>query len=126
MVWLWLLLKKFHCKALSLTVRSVVSSLSFVTPFSNFPLSMCNYLSFRASVFLCLLLDLDTNEGLDPLGAFPLFLKKVAGIIATKLSVIFRGLIRLGSLPECWCLIMLLPFPRVLNPMIMKTTDPYQ
>ena len=33
---------------------------------------------------------------------FPLFLKKVADIIAPKLSIIFQRLIRLGSFPECW------------------------
>ena len=49
-----------------------------------------------------LLLDLDTYGGVDSLGVFPLFLKKVADIIAPKLSTIFRRFIRLGSFPECW------------------------
>ena len=53
------------------------------------------------SVLLRLLLDLDTYGGVDPLGVFPLFLKKVADIIAPKQSIIFRWLISLGSLPEC-------------------------
>ena len=48
------------------------------------------------------LLELDTYRGVDPLDMFPLFLKKVADIIAPKLSVIFRWLIRLRSFPECW------------------------
>ena len=46
---------------------------------------------------MCLLHDLDTYGGVDPLGVFPLFLKKVADIIAPKLSII-----RLRSFPECW------------------------
>ena len=63
---------------------------------------MCNSLAFRTSVTLRLLLDLDTYRGVDPLGVFPLFLKKVADIISPKLSIIFYELIRLGSFPECW------------------------
>ena len=59
-------------------------------------------MAFRTSVLLRLLLDLDTYGGVDPLGVFPLFLKKVADIIAPKLGIIFRRLIRLGSFPECW------------------------
>ena len=33
---------------------------------------------------------------------FPQFLKMVTDVIAPKLSIIFRGLIRRGSFPECW------------------------
>ena len=33
---------------------------------------------------------------------FPIFLNKVADIIAPKLSIIFCKLIRHGSFPECW------------------------
>ena len=57
---------------------------------------------FRTTVLLCLLLDLGTYGGVDPLGVFPIFLKMVADIIAPKLSIIFRGLIRRGSFLECW------------------------
>ena len=46
-------------------------------------------------------LDLDTYVAVYSLGVFPLFSKKVADIIAPKLSIIFRRLIRLGSFPEC-------------------------
>ena len=59
-------------------------------------------MAFRTSVLQRLLLDLDTYGGFDPLGVFPLFLKKVADIIAPKLSIIICRLIRLGSFPECW------------------------
>ena len=53
-----------------------------------------------------LILDLDTYECADLLGVFPAFLKKVADIIAPKLSIIFRKLIRLfmivsGELEFC-------------------------
>ena len=59
-------------------------------------------MAFRTFVLLRLLLDLDTYGGVDPLGVFPLFLKKFADIVAPKLSIIFHRLIRLGSFRECW------------------------
>ena len=68
----------------------------FVAPLSHFPQSRCNSLAFLTSVLLRLLLDLDTYRGVDPLGVFPLFLKKVADIIAPKLTIIFRKFIHLG------------------------------
>ena len=69
---------------------------------SCFPQSGCNSLVFQTSVFRRLLLDFDTYGGVDLLGVFPLFQKKVADIIAPKLSIIFRRLIHLGSFPDCW------------------------
>ena len=71
----------------------------FVTPLSQFRF---NSLTFCTSVLLCLLLDLDTYGGVDPLGVFPLVLKKIAYNITQKLSITFRRLIHLGSFPECW------------------------
>ena len=61
----------------------------FNTPLSCFPPSKCNSFTFRTSVLLRLLLDLDTHGDVDPLGAFPLFLKKVEDIIAQKKKIIF-------------------------------------
>ena len=69
----------------------------FVTLCLVCPQSRYNSLAFQTSVLLGLLLDLDAYGGVDPLGVFPLFLKKVADIIAPKLSIIFRQHIRLGS-----------------------------
>ena len=93
--------EKVSLLALSLTVSSVVSSSSHLS-LCCFPQSRCNSLAFQTPVLLRLLLDIDTYGGVDPLGVFSLFMKKVADIIAQKLSIIFRGLIRWGSLPECW------------------------
>ena len=73
-----------------------------VTPLSCFPQPWCNFLAFRTSVLLCLLLDLDTYGDIDPFCVFSLFLNKVVDIIAPKLSIIFSWLIRLGSFLECW------------------------
>ena len=48
-----------------------------------------------------LLLDLDPYGGTDPLDMFPLFLKRTADVMAPRLSVVFRWLVRLGSFPPC-------------------------
>ena len=92
-VWRWLLLRKRHSWALSLTASSVVSSSSHVC---------FNSWAFRTPVLLRLLLDLNTYGCVDSLVVFPLFLKIVADIIAPKFSIIFHLLIRLGSFPVCW------------------------
>ena len=76
-------MRKPNSWALSLTASTVVS---IVTPLSCFPQSRCNYLAFRTSVIMCLFLDLDMYGGVDPLGLFPLFLKKVVDAIAQKRS----------------------------------------
>ena len=49
-----------------------------------------------------LLLDLDPYGGTDPLGMFPLFLKRTADVRSPRLIVVFRRLVRLGSFPSCW------------------------
>ena len=49
-----------------------------------------------------LLLDLDPYGGTDQFGMFPLFLKRTADVMASRLSVVFRRLVRLGSFPACW------------------------
>ena len=58
--------------------------------------------AFRTSEVKRLLLDLDPYGGTDPLGMFPLFLKRTADVLAPSLSVVFRRLLRLGSFPGCW------------------------
>ena len=83
----WLLPRKRHFWALSLTVSKCREQ--FVTRLSSFPQSRCNSLAFRTPALLRLLLDLDTYGGADPLGVIPLFLKMVADIIAAKQSIIF-------------------------------------
>ena len=53
--------------------------------------------AFRSCEVKHLLLDLDTYGGPDPLGMVPLFLQTAADVMATRLSVVFRRLVRLGS-----------------------------
>ena len=56
----------------------------------------------RSSEARRLLLDLKAYGGTDPLGMFPLFLKRTADVMALRLTVVFRRLVRLGSFPACW------------------------
>ena len=48
------------------------------------------------------MLDLDPYGGYDPMGMYPLFLKRTADVLVPGLSVVFRRLLRLGSFPACW------------------------
>ena len=57
--------------------------------------------TFRSSEMRCLLLDLDPYGGTDPLGIFPIFLRRTADVMASRLSVVFWHLVRLGSFPAC-------------------------
>ena len=46
------------------------------------------------------------------MGIFPLFLKRTADVMAPHLSVVFRGLVRLGSFPPCWRQANVTPIPK--------------
>ena len=59
-----------------------------------------------------LLLDLDPYCGTDPLGMFPLFLKRTADVMTPRLSVVSRRLVRLGSFPACWRKANVTPIPK--------------
>ena len=59
-----------------------------------------------------LLLDLDSYCGTDPLCMFPLFLKKLAKVLAPRLAVVFRRLLRLGCFPVCWRVANVSPIPK--------------
>ena len=54
--------------------------------------------AFRSREVRRLLLDLDSYGSTDPLGMFPLF-KRTADVLAPRLSVEFRRLVRLGCFP---------------------------
>jgi hypothetical protein len=57
--------------------------------------------AFRSEEVRRLFSGLDAYGGTDPAGLFPLFYKKAAVVLAPKLSVIVRRLIRSGEFPEC-------------------------
>ena len=58
--------------------------------------------AFRSSEVRHLLLDLDPYIPTDPLGMFPLFLKRTADDMAAHFSVVFWRLVRLGSFLAFW------------------------
>ena len=58
------------------------------------------------------MLDLHPYGGTDPLGMFPLFLKRTANVMANCLSVVFWQLVRLGSFPACWRQANVTPIPK--------------
>ena len=68
--------------------------------------------AFRSREVKRLLLDLDSYGGTDPLGMFPLFLKRTAEVLAPRLTVVFRPLLRLGSVPVCWRVANVTPIPK--------------
>ena len=68
--------------------------------------------AFRSSEVKRLLLDLDPYGGTDPLGMFSLFLKRTADVLAWRLNVVFRRLLRLGSFPACWRQANVTPIPK--------------
>ena len=46
------------------------------------------------------------------MGMFPLFLKRTADVLAPRLNVVFRRLVRLGSFPACWRQANVTPIPK--------------
>ena len=58
-----------------------------------------------------LLLDLYSYGGTDPLGLFILFLKTTAEVLAPRLAVVCRRLLRFGSFPVCWRVTNVTPIP---------------
>ena len=58
------------------------------------------------------MLDLDPYGGTVILGMFPIFLKRTADVIAPRLSVVLRRLIRLDSFPACWRQANITPIPK--------------
>ena len=71
-------------------------------PLTCHPSPSLSTFAFRSSEVRHLLLNLDPYGGIDPFGMFPLFLKRTADVMAPRLSVVFRRLVRLGSFLACW------------------------
>ena len=57
-------------------------------------------------------LDLNPYGGTDPLGMFPLFLKRTADVMAPHLCVVFRRLVCLGSVLACYRQVNVTPIPK--------------
>ena len=69
-------------------------------PPTCFPMPKFTSMAFKSSEIKFYLKDLDSNGGCDPCDIFPLFLKKMADLLALKLAKIFRDLLRSGRFPE--------------------------
>ena len=92
-------------------------------PLTCHPSASLTSFAFSSSEVRRLLLDLDLYGGSDPLGMLPLFLKRTADALATRLSVVFRWLVRLGSFPACWRQAKVTPIPKGHRPPLLPITD---
>ena len=81
--------------------------------------------AFRSSEVRRLLLNLDPYGGTDPLGLFPIFLNRTVDVMAPRLSVVFRWLVRLGSFPACWRHPNVPQFRKVHRPLLLQITDQF-
>ena len=81
-------------------------------PLTCHPSPSLTTFTFRSSEVRRLLLDLDPYGGINPMGMFPLFLKRTADVMAPRLRVVFRRLVRLGSFLACWRQSNVTPFPK--------------
>ena len=71
-------------------------------PLTCHPSPSLTTFAFRSSEVIRLLLDLDPYGGSDPLGMFPLFLKRTADVMSPRLSVVFWWPVRMGSFQASW------------------------
>ena len=71
------------------------------------------------------LLDLDSYGDNDPLGMFPFFQKRTAVVLAPRLAVVLRRLLRLGSFPFCWRVANVTQFQRVNLPSQWPITEQF-
>ena len=78
------------------------SSEELVIPQSCHPEAKLTMIAFRSREIKRLMLDLDPYGGSGPDGIFPLFFIKTAGILAPKIAVIFRKLVRAGKFSLFW------------------------
>ena len=81
-------------------------------PLTCHPSPSLTTFAFRSREVWRILLDLDPYFGTDPIGVFPLFLKRTADVMASRLSVVLRRIFRLGSFPACWRQTNVTPIPK--------------
>ena len=80
--------------------------------------------AFRSNEVRRLLLDLDPCGGTDPLGMFRVFfVKRIADVLAQRLSVAVRQLVRLGSFQLCGDRPTSLQFRKVRHPPLLPITN---
>ena len=91
-------------------------------PLTCHPSHSLTTFAFRSSEVRRLLLDLDLYGATDPLGMFPLFLRELL-MSWPLLSVVFRRLVRLGSVKACWRQAMSPQLRKVHRPPLLPITD---
>ena len=79
--------------------------------------------AFKSREVRRLLLDLDPYGGTDPLGMFPLFVKRTTDVMVLRLSVVFRWLVRLGSFRLAGDRPMSPQFRKVHRSLLLPITD---
>ena len=94
-------------------------------PLTCHPSPSLTTFAFRSREVRRLLLDLDPYGGTDPLGVFPLFLKRTANVMAPRFSVVFRRLVRLGNFPSCWRQANVTQFQKVHRPLLLQITEQF-
>ena len=94
-------------------------------PLTYHPSNSLTTFVFRSSEVRRLLLDVDPYGGTDPLGMFPLFLKRTADVMAPRLSVVFQKFVRLGSFQACWRQDNVTPIPKGPPSSLLPITDQF-
>ena len=97
---------------LSIHFDSKQSRESVDLPLTCHPSPSLTTFAYWSSEDRSLLSDLDPYGGTDPLGMCPLFLKRTADVVAPRLSVVFRWLVRLSSFSACWRQANVTPIPK--------------
>ncbi len=103
---------------LSDVFRSKQSEDLIELPPTCFPEASFSKFAFRSRDVLKLLSYLDSYGGVDPNCIFPLFIKNNKTLLAPKLSVLFRSLIRSGSFPVAWRTANVTPIPKTSPPSV--------
>ena len=80
-------------------------------PLTYLPSPSFSTFAFRSSEGRLLLLELDPYGGTDPMGIFPIFLKRTTDVLTPSLSVVFR-LAHVGSFPVYWIQANASPIPK--------------
>ena len=107
-----LLLDHFDCQQ----SREAVDS-----PLTCHPSPRLTTFAFRSNEVSRFLLDLEPYGSTDPMGMFPHFLMRTSDVLAPRLSVEFRQLIRLGHFPACWRQANVTPIPK--GPPLLPITN---
>ena len=103
--------------------ESKQSSEAVDLPLTCHPSPSLTTFAFKSREVRRLLLDLDLYGDTDPLGKFPLFLYNTADVMAFRLSVVFRRLVRLSTFPPWWRLANVTQFRKVLHSPLLPITD---